>query len=489
MNLRGIVLPFFGMLIISSTAVANATPTDSIPLINPNAFVGRKLEDYPARFLVKRTKHLNIFWSSRPNCSDSPSLETIPDHAHPEQIQSLLENVVEERIENFEQFAKSNLLEWESRVSKHLYPLNIQIDMETPIICGGANQYDLSVYVGEGKPEVVIRNQLILESGGKLRNASEAAGFVSVKMHELGHLVARAVGYPRFKGENSIYLAPLEETIADFVGFVGNQNNPLIGEGLSDVIDTEYCSKMSGALEPFEKAKIEGICRVHSSHAMRDLRLPLHYQNLFKFPEHHHTAGHANALFYNVGRIVGLNSLFKGFMAEFFKMDSTVFDAEIYGFVERVIERSLAEQPSKRNAVLQTMNDLNWKSAEASQKRVEVKTPILSDNSIQIEIEPENSLVTDVFEFPFVNLNLKSGKTTHFSYTSMGDFWKPKASLTKVSECSASEYDCKCFHDGEALTVDAVYLDKQEKVRRTSLQKVLTFGHDVKAGCFKFGAE
>lgn len=486
MRVFQLLMPFLGILTITSTV--NANPAGTVPLTDPTIFVGRKLQDYPELFLVKRTKHLNIFWSSRSTCVDKPSLDTVPNQQHARQIQGLLENVIEQRIEKFEQFASSSVPQWQNKVSRKLYPLNIRIEMETPIICGGAGQYNLGVYAGEGQPDIILRDQLILEAGGKLRNMAEAAGFVSVKMHELGHLIARAVGYPRFQSESSIYQGPLEEVIADFVGFVGNQNSPFIGEGLSDVIDAEYCSKLGGSLEPFEKAKIESICRVHTAEAMRDLRLPLQYQDLFKFPEAHHTAGHTNALLYRLGNLVGLEVLFRSLMSEFFAMDSSVFDAEVYSFIENVEKRIALEQPNSRQKIRRILSDLNWKRSQASPRQVEVRTPTRTEKAILVEIEPTPNLADDVFDFPFVNLNLKLGGRTLFSYTSMGDFWKPKASLMKVPGCQANEKDCRCFVSGNELTVDAVYLNKQERVLRTSPQNVLRFGQDVEAGCFKFGA-
>lgn len=481
------LLPLLGLLLNCSTVMAG--PSENLPLTDPKVFAGRKLQDYPELFLVKRTKHINIFWSSRSTCTDRPSLDVVADQRNAETIQALLETKVEERIEKFEQFAKANLPSWEAKVSRRLYPMNIRIEMETPIICGGANQYNLGVYAGEGKPDIIVPDQLILESGGKLRNPSEAAGFVSVKMHELGHLIARSVGYPRFKGTNSIYQGPLEEAIADFVGFIGNENNPLIGQGLSDIIDNEYCSKLGTNLEPFEKAKIESICRTHSSSAMRDLRLPLEYQNLYKFPERHHIAGHCNALFYRLGKVVGLDLLFKSFMNQFFSMDGSVFDAEIYPFAGQVVRRVLSVKPEIKNDILKIMTDLKWRPAQLSHRRLVIGSPVQAEKAIQIEITPEQTLINDVFEFPVVNLNLKAGAETQFSLTYMGDFWKPKAALTKVNQCLKSEHDCKCFVDGDVLSVDAVYLDKRETVLRTSLQPVLTFGRETPAGCFKFGAD
>lgn len=482
-----ILLPFLGLLLTCSTVMAG--PSDSIPLTNPKIFAGRKLKDYPDLFLVKRTKHINIFWRSSSTCSDAPSPETVADQSNAERIQSLLETVVEDRIEKFEQFAKLNMPNWESKVSRQLYPVNIRIEMETPIICGGANRYNLGVYAGEGKPTIILQDQLILESGGKLRNADEEKGFVSIKMHELGHLIARSIGYPRFKGVNSLNPGPLEEAIADFVGFVGNQNNPRIGEGLSDIIDAEYCSKLSGSLEPFERTKIESLCRVHSAEAMRDLQLPLKYHDLYKFPEQHHIAGHSNALFYRVGKIVGLDILFRSFMTQFFSMDDSVFDAEIFIFAKNVLKRAVSEKPQSKDSVLQTMKELDWKASTASPHHLVKKSLTENEKTVQFEIEPEQSLLGEVFDYPIVNMNLKSGMKTNFSLTYLGDFWKPKATLSKVSMCSSSEYDCRCFKDGESLSVDAVYLDKQENVRRTSVQSILVFGKDTQPGCFKFGAD
>lgn len=486
MHFQGFLLSILGLVCISLTA--RSAVFEGVPLTDPAAFKGRKLQEYPPLFLVKRTPHFNIFWGSRSDCADRPSLDLIPDQKHAEEIQSLIETTLESQVENLERFAKVNVATWENRVSKVLYPVNIAIGLEDPIICGGANQRDLRVYAGEGKSDVVVLKQLLLESGGRLRNSQEQKGFISIKMHELGHLVARAVGYPRFIAQNSMYTAPLEEVVADFVGFIGNGNNPLIGEGLSDIVDSEYCAKLTGPLDNFARAKIESICRVHSSAAMRDLRLPLLYPDLYKFPEHHHMAGHTNALFYRVGSLAGLENLFAAFMTEFFAMESSVFDAEIFNFVSRVGKRLTDQRPALAIAMEKLFDDLKWSQAQVSIRRLESKLVQDDGKIVQLEIKPQPSLIAEVYDFPFVNVNVKSENETRFSLTWMGEFWEPKVTLTRVSACQPGAHDCRCFADGQSLTIDSVFLNKKTQVMRTLSQELLRFGVALRSGCFTFGA-
>jgi hypothetical protein len=471
--------------------------TSHLKSFDPAIYAKTALNRWPNPFLVKRTKHLNIFFDASDGCGanvrgdtrgvarddtrdDTRTDKLMPDLAAAISLQKHLETEIEPIIQNFTAQTEALIPEWHELVTKRLFPVSVLIRLQTRDDCAGGNVFATTYfYNGPGAPKVEIHEVPIITLG-TIIEPNEAAALKTIKLHELGHLIARTLGVPELKGAYND-VSYLEETFADFVSLFANDfNPPYIGEGMgarmNQIMNARLVSVSSNVMQ---KATAEVNLNSSSDIALRDFTKLRTYAEIYELTEPHNVSSVVNHLSYSFSKFIPHGVLAQSFFLTFQNERWRIMDADIAVFVNEWTKLIVAIDPDAREGVKTVLRETGWGRTNRLSRPIELTTGFEKKlTHYRLVLNAMNDLrpLMNLVRLPNINYTVyHAGRVVHWG-AQYDDGKDPGVNIafTPREACPEEQITstCICVKDSDHIDIRAIFSGRGGHVTQTPLQSV-----------------
>ena len=463
---------FFVILAMISTANAQDKPIDL------DVLKGQPLKAYPKLMMIEKLGLVNVFWSNDVNCQQEPSkcVATVDQRAAL-MVQRKIETDVLAKLKSFETAAEQAIPNWKSEIAPKLFPLTIRIELAQESMNAGSNFGKTTVEIfseqNSSLSQIAVGSSIsvgILE-GGNFESVD------TLVLHEFGHMMLRALGFPQLQDPKSGRIDSLvEETIPDLVSSLTNSGTPYIAPGLQDVVRK---FAQDGLKNPkndnFQKALMEGHLQGISDKAMRDFSIKYSYPDTYLLPGHYVSSLHINGIIYQLQQVVPSAKLLTVLLKTIAIQPNDLLDGEAYVVVGKILARYAqlfpADYQQASGKIQNILRENGWVKAVKTAQVMTFDFFIDQDGAENVRIKPDASLMTSLFPATMrcLTYTLKVGGKTRFAFTQFLDWsMQQRLKLVPANSCDQSSPLCVCGADKQALTLDSVYIDRDKRVSRTS---------------------
>ena len=335
-RLLNVVAAFFVILAMISTANAQEKPIDL------DVLKGQPLKAYPKLMLIEKLGLINVFWSNDVDCQEEPSkCEATVDQRAALIVQRKIETDVLAKLKNFETAAEQAIPNWKSEIAPKLFPLMIRIELAQETMYAGSIFDKMTVQIFSeqnsilGQVAVGSRISIGILEGGNFESVD------TLVLHEFGHMILRALGFPRLQDPKSGRIDSLvEETIADLLSLITNAGKPYMAPGLQDVVRKFAQDGLKNPkYDNFQKAMMEGHLQGISNKAMRDFSIKYSYPDTYLLPGHYVSSLHINGILYQLRQVVPPAKLLKVLLTTIATHPNDLLDGEAYVVVGKILAR------------------------------------------------------------------------------------------------------------------------------------------------------
>jgi len=439
---------------------------------------GKTLKEYPELMLTVQDPYANIYWSNNVSCDHEPeTCKIVVDQDAAFKIQEALKSQVLLRLKKFDQIASKAMPRW-NQIRQQLFPLSLYVTVGEEMEYAGANFYtnaSVNVFSASGTKLGEVPEKARIRVGSI---KSVPAAVSTIALHEFGHMLLRASGFPYSTPKSGSLTAALqEESLADFIGVITNENTPYIGPGLQAIIKQDTQAKVNDPkLDPMRKAFFESHLRGFSDKALRDFSIRKSLEDAYLLPGAYNGSNSLNSLLWQIlvksdaeaFRNVVLNTIsenpsvlmdgnlvdvVKGIMRQYHAIDSTGFTKN-YPSIKAVIQES-----GWKDSVL-VPGEIGVSVSTSSQD------PKAFDVTLSSPVEKNKLFLTTMRS---VTYTLYSKDRARFSIAQFMDFDASQYfQLTPASRCDEKDLLCICGENKNTLSVNAVYLNTQKQLVRVN---------------------
>jgi hypothetical protein len=296
-------------------------------------------------------------------------------------------------------------------------------------------------------------------------------------MHEFGHMVLRALGFPQLEDPKSGRIDSLvEETISDLVSSIANFGTPYMAPGLQDVVRKfAHAGLKNPKNDNFQKALMEGHLQGVSNKAMRDFSRKYSYSDTYLLQGHYVSSLHINAVLYQLRQVVQPTKLLTVLLKIIATHPSDLLDGEAFVVVGKILagySQSFPADYQKNSAQIQNILRANgWEKAVKSDQVMSFESFVDHDGAENVRIKPDPSLTSSLFPATMrcLTYTIRAGGKTRFSFTQFLDWsMQQRLKLVPANSCNSGSPLCVCGPDKHTLTLDSVYIDRDKHVYRTN---------------------
>jgi hypothetical protein len=444
---------------------------------------GQTLRAYPKLMLLKKLGVLNIYWSNDVDCGREPdNCDRVVDQDVAFKIQKKIETDVLTKVNDFDAVAGQILSNW-SRVRPALFPLSIKIELGQEIMNAGSNfdRSTVEIFSPDGSSLGDVKAGSSISLG--IQNAGNLESVDTLVMHEFGHMVLRALGFPQMLDSNRGRVDSLiEETLPDFISSSTNADTPYMAPGLQDIV-LKFAK--DGLKDPrndnFQRAMMEGHLQGISDKAMRDFTLNYSYSDLYLLPGHYVSSLHFNGLFYRLKQVILPEHLRNTVLRAIAERPAILLDGDAYQVVAGIIAFYAQIYPDQyaKNAdqIRATLVQSGWVSATRTSPSLAFEVFSDTTSAVNVRIKPDLALMSTLLPATMrcLTYTVRTSGKTRFAFTQFLDWsQQQRLKLVPTASCDPSSPLCICGADKENLTIDGIYLSQGKQVSITQSFPVKT---------------
>jgi hypothetical protein len=451
--------------------------TAELRVIDPEPYSATPVALWPGAFLVQRTTHLNIFFDPSDGCRPGERNHNLmPDIDAARELEARLVREIEPLISDFVNKVNTDVPSLAPQLRQNFFPLSVLIHLQTSNVCAEGDVYaQMSFYNGPGAPNIIATRVPIITLG-TITDQDEQAALKTITMHEVGHLIARAIAMPELYGEYAVANF-LEETFADFVASYANGFTPYIGEGMGMRVNAIFHNRLISP-NTTNSQKIVAAMNLDASSpaALRDFTIRRSYSDIYTLADPHNVSSVINHLTWRFSKFLPRDILADTFFLTFQMNRWQVMDADVAVFVHAWVKNILARDPSAATHVNDVLHENGFDIAPeiktiAATSVVSTSTPTKFEvsldgiDSLRLFVQPTEQLI---------NLNFT------IYHNDQVVFWGPQydghrfnLTLYSVPSCGASNTSsCVCFGNDDHLDAETIFRGKDGLVTKTPRQKI-----------------
>lgn len=457
---------------------------------------GQPLKNYPKLVLVSQSPLLNVYWANNVECSREPmSCEGLVDQAIAVQVQKHIENSVKSKIERFDLYADKLLPQWRSKFRAKLFPLSIQIQLGEEMFYAG------SIFEETGAQAIGLDGSSVVQMKLKSRISIgiQNPSFSSIDtliMHEFGHMLLRALEFPRMESAKSGRAdALLEEALPDFISSSTNDDTAVIAPGLQDSVARMVQEKLADPkLEPFQRAKMAMDLRGISHFGLRDFSRNYAYTDLYLLPGAYNTSITINAMLYRLRGALGSDYLRNTLIRAIVERPGMLNQADAYSILKNLIgyfAKIYPEQFKNRASEIQkVIKNSDWIPATKTSQEILLKSSVDAENSINVEINPALEL-SSIFPTTMRSLTytVYVAEKPRFAFSDFLDYdLKRDLRFNPVAACEPSSVLCICGPERSLISIEGIYLSAKKTVESTKRAN-LKLSSPIESACYVLSFE
>lgn len=439
-------------------------PSASSAIEDIKKLARKTVGEYPRTVLVEDAGLVRFYWNREADCGRTPGgCDIVINQENMLAVQEAIKTEVLPRLEKFRRLGVRLIPEWKSKVEPRLFPLNIRIVFNEKLMNIGSSSIErLMSNSLDGKDLGLIVGPMIHIGG----NEPEKKGILpSLIMHEFGHMLLRALGFPQSTSTPSGRIdALLEEALSDYISRITNDFTPYMAPGLQDEIRAFFKARLSEQnTETFYRAVAESHLQGLSAHAVRDFAIQRPYSEAYVLPGHYLASIHFNSAIYRLEQQVDREALRDVILIAIAQNPSVFMHGELNQIISKLL--SLAKMHPKRTD--------GWRDAQPSPTRTEVAITV-DKEKLKIVPTPNEGFKNLLFPSTVrsITYTIYRGDTEPiFSFANYLEF-SSHQHIELVPKAKCEENELLCFCGQREVSLVAVYLDQEKILRKTVKEKL-----------------